>query len=306
MRVTDRMIFDRAARESGSARTRADEATARLSSGARIVHPKDDPAAAGLVSAERARVGRLDAVATTAGRAADELLAADGALSEVANAIARAREIAVQLSSSHYSASERAGGAKEVQALIQSIVASLNVKVGNRYVLAGTSDGAAPFTGLTLDASGDVDPSATGAYLGDGNVRTVEVAPGLPQEASVRADVAVKGANGGVDVLATLATLANALSSNDPALAGATLDDLATGTEQVATARGAAGVAMAALDAAVVANRTARDEATARIAGLADTDTIAAATELALAGRALDAALTATAKSFQLTLVDKL
>jgi flagellar hook-associated protein 3 FlgL len=305
MRVTDRMMFERAAREGGLSRGRLDEATQRAASGVRVAHPKDDPGAAGMISMERARAERLDAIATTAGRASDELQAADGALSEVANAIARARELAVQLSSSTYSAAERVSGAKEVQGLIQSVVASLNVKVGGRYVLAGTSDGAAPFTGLTLDAFGNVDP-ATGAYAGDGNVRQVEIAPGLLQDASVRADAAVKGAGGGVDVLATLVALANALQANDPVLAGSTLGDLARGTEQVATARGTGGAAMAGLDGAVAANQAARDDAKARVSSLADADAIQAATDLALAARALDAALTATARSFQLTLVDKL
>jgi flagellar hook-associated protein 3 FlgL len=310
MRVTDRMLYDRAAADGGLARARMDEATARVSSGAKVVHPGDDPAAAGLVAMERSRVQRLEAIATTAGRASDELAAADGALDTVSSALSRARELAVQLSSSPYSAAERTGAAEEVKGLIQTVVASLNVKVGNRYVFGGSVDDTAPFGGIVLDAAnpiaGSLDPALTGAYAGDAAVRQVELAPGVLQDASVRADVAVKGASGGVDVLATLAGLANALLANDPAAVAAALDPLAQGTTQVANARGAGGAAMAALDTAVSANRAARDDAKKRISGLADADPVQSMSDLALAQHALEASLTATAQSFRFTLLDKL
>jgi flagellar hook-associated protein 3 FlgL len=293
MRVTDRMMFDLATRDTGQARDRMEQAISQASTGARLVHPKDDPAGAGLVAIDRARAARLDAIAQTAGRASDELQAADGALDAVANGVARARELAVQLSSSQWSAEDRAAGAKEVRGILADAVASLNAQVGGRYVLGGRLDGKPPF-------------DVAGGYSGDDGVREVEVAPGVTQAASVRADVAVKGAGGGVDVLSTLSALADALDRNDAAGAGATLGSLAKGTAQLGSARGEAGAAMATLDAAATANRTARDGAKASASAIADADPVEAASALALAQRALDAALTATAKGFDLTLLGKL
>jgi flagellar hook-associated protein 3 FlgL len=293
MRVTDKMLFERAARDGGRARERLEQAISAASSGQRVVHPKDDPAAAALVTLERGRAARLDAIAETAARAADELQVADVALGEVENGVARARELAVQLSSAPYGATERAAGAAEVRNLLAAAIASLNVKAGGRHVFGSRVDGGAPFDG----AGGFAGPTAT---------RQVEVAPGVYQDASVRADAAVKGAPpGDVDVLGTLSTLAAALDANDPAAIQATLGALATGTEQLARARGEAGTAMAALDAAVAANRTARDGARGAVSRLADADPVESATALALAQRALDAALTATAKGFELTLLGK-
>ncbi|GAO04639.1 flagellar biosynthesis protein FlgL [Anaeromyxobacter sp. PSR-1] len=293
MRVTDRMTFDRAAREGGQARARLDRAVAQASSGVRVVHPGDDPGAASRVAAERVKARRMEAVATATGRASDELAAVDAALGEVANGLARAQELAAKFASAPYDAAQRATGAREVRGLLASAVASLGVKVGNRYLLGGFRDGAPPF-------------DASGAYLGDAGVREVELAPGVRQPAGVRADVAIAGAGGGVDVLATLAALASALDADDPEAIRATLSPLARGTDQLSSARGAAGAAMAALDAATRAGQAARDDARAAIGKLADADPIAAASELALAQRALDAALTATAKGFQLTLLDRL
>jgi flagellar hook-associated protein 3 FlgL len=293
MRVTDRMLHDRAARDTGRARATLEQAIARASTGARFTHPGEAPAAAGLVTADRARAERLDAIAANARAASDELALADGALGEISNAVTRARELAVQLSSSNYGAAERAGGAKEVRALIASVHASLEARSGTRYVFSGRADGTAPF-------------DAAGLYAGDPGVREVEIAPGVLQAASLRADVAIGGAGGGTDLFATLEALATALEANDAAGARGTLDGLAAGTSQVAVARAEAGAMMAALDAAVTAGEAGRDAAKASVARLADADPIQAALELSRAQSALEASLAAVAKGFQLSLLDKL
>jgi flagellar hook-associated protein 3 FlgL len=306
MRVTDLMTFQRAQRDGGAASSRLSQATARASTGVRVVHPGDDPGAAALVASERIHRQRLDSVATAAGRASDEVSAVDGSLGEVGTALARASELAVQLSSAPYGASERSAGAKEVQGLLSTVLSALNAKTGDRYVFAGTLDTTRPFDGLALDAAGDVDVVATGAYHGDTGVRQVEIAPGVYQDSSVRADAALRGAAGGVDVIRTLGDLANALAANDPAAVAATVAQLAQGSTQVSNARGQAGAIQGTLDAAVSANQAARDESAKRISSLSDADAIQAASDLALAQHALEASLTATAQSFKFSLLGKL
>jgi len=293
MRVTDRMLYDRATRDGGAARVRLERAVGVASTGARLIHPGDDPAGAGMVTRHLAAASRADAVAGVAAQASDELAAADGALDAVTSALARAREIAMQFGSAGHDAPARATAAAEVGSLLDTMVAALNTKVGNRYLFAGMNDGAPPFT-------------AAGAYLGDARERQVEVAPGVWQAASLRADVAFTAASGGVDVFATLATLRAALAANDQAGAAATLTSLAASTDQVATLRGQAGIAMSAFDTAVTVNQRAGDDARSLSAHLTDADAIQANTELALAQRALEASLTATSKSFKLTLLDYL
>jgi flagellar hook-associated protein 3 FlgL len=293
MRVTDRMLFDRAARDGGAARARLEKAVGVASTGAKLVHPGDDPAGAGMVTRHRATAARAEAVAAVAARASDELAIADSALGDVTSALARAREIATQFASAGYDAPTRANAAAEVGGLFASVIAALNAKVGSRYLFAGLDDGVAPF-------------GATGTYAGDQGTRSVEVAPGVWQAASLRADVAFKGTGGGVDVLDTLTALRTALAANDQAGVAATLTALATSTEQVATLRGQAGIAMSAFDAAISVNQRAGDDARSLAAHLTDADAIQANAELALAQRGLEASLTATSRSFKLTLLDYL
>jgi flagellar hook-associated protein 3 FlgL len=293
MRVTDSMLFDNATRDGGAARARLEAAIGPASTGKRVVHPGDDPAASGLVTQADAAAARAGAIGTAAQRASDELSAADGALNDVTNALARAREIATQFSSAGYTAAQRAAAAAEVKSLHDQMVASLNTQVAGRYVMGGTLDGQPPF-------------DAAGNYLGDGNPRQVEVAPGVLQDASVRADVAVKGAGGGVDSLATLDALQAALQANDQAGVAATLTPLATSTDQVSVARTQAGIDMNAFDAAVSASQSVATGAKTRSSHLTDADVIEANTQLAQAQLGLQASLTATSQGFKLSLLDYL
>ena len=292
MRVTDRLMFERSSRDLGRARSALDAARDAVTTGRRVSHPGDDPAAAGAVAALGISSRRAEAVARSAEAAVGELDAADAALGTVSNALARAQELAVQFSNGTYTADQRAAGALEVEALFGTAVAALNARHANRYVFGGFADGAAPF-------------DAAGTYLG-GGVRQLELAPGVLQATSVRADVAIKGAGGGVDVLATLAALRTALATNDAAAIRGSLGDLDRSVTQVSTGRAEVGVMMSALDAASAAGRLAADAEKAALARLSETDLVDGAIRLAQAQHALEAAMAATSKSLELSLLDHL
>jgi flagellar hook-associated protein 3 FlgL len=287
------MLYGMAIRDGGKARERLESAAAQAATGQKLVHPGDDPAGAGLVSIDHGAAARLDAIREVASRASDELAAVDTSLGEVSNDLIRAREIAMQFSSAGYSAAQRAGAAVEVRGLIASSVASLNARAGGRYVFAGRLDGAPPF-------------DAAGNYTGDAGVRQVEIAPGVLQDASVRADVAVAGVGGGTNLFATLNALVTALDANDQNAVAATLAGLDASTGQISIARAQAGTSMSILDTAVAESRATADEARARAATFTDADAVEAAGRLAMAQRALEAALTATSSSFKLTILDYL
>ncbi|HVE86673.1 MAG TPA: flagellar hook-associated protein FlgL [Myxococcales bacterium] len=293
MRVTDQSIYDAAQSSIARARERHARATAVTSTGSRLQHPGDDPAAAGLVATHSVEEARFQSISDGAARASDELAAADGALGSLTDALSRARELAVQLANATYSAAERTAAAGEVTSLLHQAVAALNTEHGGRYLFGGAKDGAPPF-------------DQAGAYSGDGAVRQVEIAPGVYQAASVRADVAVKGGGGGVDALATLTALAAALSGDDVPGIRSALGPLDTAITQVTQARSQAGTAMSVMDTARATSTQARDGARAATAALVNADPFESATQLALAERALEAALAASSRSFKPTLLDVL
>jgi len=293
MRVTDRMVFDAATANATRSRERSQAALQQVSTGARVVHPGDDPAAAGLIIKGRQTAGRLDTIARTAVRANDEVDAADSALQELGNVLSRARELAVQLGNDTYSATDRQAGAAEVDALFRQAVVLMNRDVGGRFIFGGNQDQSPPF-------------DTAGNYTGDTAVRQVEVAPGVLEDASVRADVIVKGTGGGVDLFAVLRSLSAAMGTNNGDAIRGALPDLETATTQLSVGEAKVGAMGDSFAAAQRVLGAGRDAAVAAVSAEEDTDIIKASSDLALANQALNATLTAAAQSFRLSLVDKL
>jgi flagellar hook-associated protein 3 FlgL len=293
MRVTDKMIFDRATSQTGKAQGRLQDAVNENASGLKLEHAWDDPAGVAPVVAHRLAVKRFQAIEKVAGRASDELVAADNALSGVADVLSRARVLAVQLANPTYSAEDRLGASEEVRQLSQHVIGLLNTQVGNRYIFGGNQDDAPPFL-------------ADGTYLGDTGVRRVEVFPGVLQDASIRADVMAKGVGGGIDILETLNELSTALGANDVAAIQSSLDPLDGSITQVSVGRAQTGAVMNTLDVAVSSSRLAANQEQVNIATITEADVFQSATNLALAQRALEAALTASVRSFDLSLLKKL
>ena len=293
MRVTDKMIFDRATAQTGRASSRLQDVVNENASGLKLEHAWDDPAGVAPVVAHRLAIKRFQTIEKVAGRTSDELVAADNALSGVSDVLTRARVLAVQLSNPNYSAEDRLSASEEVRQLAQHTIGLMNTQVGNRYIFGGNLDDAPPF-----ESDGD--------YVGDTGVRRVEVFPGVLQDASIRADVMMKGVGGGVDILQTLNDLADALGTNDVATIRGSLNTLDTSITQVSVGRAQTGAVMNTLDVAVASSRLAANHEESNLSSIADAEVFESASNLALAQRALEAALTASVRSFDLSLLKKL
>jgi len=291
MRVTNQMLFEAQGQQIAAAREKMLEAQAKVTTGKRVNHPGDDPAAAGVIVSHRMALERFDTIEQTIASATEEAEVADGALQGVSSLIARARELATQLGNDSYSNTERAGGAQEIRDIFGQIVQLMNTQVAGRYIFGGNIDRTPPF-------------DAAGNYTGDTNVRQVEVAPGLLQNQSVRADQALKGVGGGVDVLGTLTTLMNAMSANDGGGIRGTLAALQTSVDQVAASQTQTGGILAGFSSASNINGVAKLSAQKLLSAAADVDIFDAASELTRAQTSLEASLSVAAKSFNLSLID--
>jgi flagellar hook-associated protein 3 FlgL len=295
VRVTDKMLFDSASLLSGRARDNVEEASQEVSTGVRVQHPWDDPGAAAAVIGQKAHADRMQAIGKLADQASDELNAADDALGQLDNVLNRAQQLATQFANDTYSASERAAAGQEVDGLVAQALTLANTKFGSRYVFGGFKDNAPPF-------------DATGAYQGDSGVRQVEIAPGQYEGVSVPGDSLFGGPStpGSSDLFATLKNLSTALKTNDVASITGSLESIGQGIDQVLQGRAKTGTAVNVLQTAVSASQVAVQSDTAASAKLTNADVVTSASKLAFAQQALNAALTASAKSFQFSLVDKL
>ncbi len=293
MRVSDQALYSLANQRIMRARADSTEAGDRVSSGKRIEHPWDASGDAGMVVRHQQESGRQDGIFNASGRASQELGVVDGAMDQVTTTLTRAKELAVQMANDTYSANDRLGAAAEVKQLFTAVVSQLNVRFGDRYLFGGMQDGAPPF-------------DAAGAYLGDANVRKVEIAPGVLQDASARADVALKGAGGGVDVMASLQSFVTALSTNDATNIRVAVQALDDSIGQVSRERSRVGAMMNVFDVASTIAKQGRDASSDARGRLEDVDIFEATTRFAATQRALEASMSAAAQQFKLTLLDKL
>jgi flagellar hook-associated protein 3 FlgL len=293
MRISDQQIYSLASQRITSARSESVAASDQVSTQKRVTHPWDDPGAAGLIAIHAQDKARQDAVYGATTQASGELDAVDGAMGQITTALTRAHELAVQLGSDSYNATDRANAAAEVQQLQGQIVAQLNQRFGDRYVFGGMKDGSPPF-------------DAAGTYSGDANVRRVEIAPGLLEDASIRADQAFKGAGGGVDILTALSDLSSALTTNNATQIRASIQTLGDGLQQVSNFRSRVGAMMNVFDVAASTAKAFGNAAQDAQGQLEDADIFEASTRLAAAQQSLNATLTASVQQFKLSLLDKL
>jgi flagellar hook-associated protein 3 FlgL len=293
VRVTEATIYQQTIDRANIALAKVAKAQGELSSGLRVQSPGDDPQAAGLLVRNKFDQAQITAIQNGAQSAANELNTADSALGSVSTALARAQALATQLGNDTYNADDRAAAADEVDGLFKQVVDSLNTRFGDRYIFGGYSDNQKPF-------------AADGTYQGDPGVRQVEVAPGVYEDASIRADVMAKGVGGGVDILQTLTGLSAALRANDDDAIRASLTNLQTSINQVATAQSQAGTSVNLFTATVSTCAQQLTDETKVISQLGDADVTDASTQLSLAQYALDATLTAASQTLKFSLVDLL
>lgn len=293
MRVSEQAIFTLANQRIMRARAESVEAGDQVASGKRVSHPWDAAADAGMIVRHEQEAARQGAIAQMADRSSEELGMVDGALDQVTTSLTRIKELAVQMGNDTYNATDRAGAAAEVQQLFTAVVSQLNVRMGERYLFGGTQDTQPPF-------------DATGNYLGDANVRKVEIAPGVLQDASSRADVAFKGAGGGTDVLVTIQNFVTALNANDAVGARTAVGLMDDSIVQVSKERSRVGAMMNVFDVASNMARQTQNGSTDARATLEDIDIFEASTRLASTQRALEASISAAAQQFKLSLLDKL
>lgn len=130
---------------------------ARIATGRRFVAPSEDPVSAARATDLTWALAKQEQFATNAQHGNNFLSAADSALSELNDLLARASVIANQAVNSITSADERAADAELVAAIRDQIQTVGNRQLNGRYIFAGRSTTDRPF----VNAVGGV------AYLGD-------------------------------------------------------------------------------------------------------------------------------------------
>ncbi|GGM60866.1 flagellar hook-associated protein FlgL [Dactylosporangium sucinum] len=262
----------------------------QLSSGKLIKHASDSPGGAVIAMQHRSDMATLNQYSRNADDGMGWLSMADTALTSASTQITRARELVLTglSSGSSGSAEAREAIALEVDNLRSSLIDLANTTYLDRPIFGGTTPGPAAY-------------DASGVYQGDQG----EVNRTISANANVRVDTSgdqVFGA-GANTVFAILGRISNDLRTN-PAGLSADLADIDTAQKRVQSALSGVGSRYNQISQMQQTAENRVLDLRAQLSDVEDIDLPKTITELSLQQTAYQAALAATAKVIQPSLVD--
>jgi flagellar hook-associated protein 3 FlgL len=169
MRITNNMVSDRVIADLQTRYAAMADTQLQISTGRRVNQPSDDPTAA---AQERLRLSELSGIKgsqSSVASAQSALNASESSMEGVRSVLARANELALAGANGSLSQADRVTIANEIDQLIKSAKDSMNTKVGDSYIFAGTKSDTPPYA----VATGDAYQGDGGALLRDGGAGVV-------------------------------------------------------------------------------------------------------------------------------------
>jgi len=227
MAVSDLSLFNSMAYSLDNTTSNLQQIEQQLATGKQVLQPSDNPteyAASQVLGAQQSAVSN-DLVLAQQVQA--QLNTADGALSNVGNAIDSAISIATEGATATTGASSMATLGAQVQSILQQVIGQANSQYGGSYLFAGNQVQASPY-------------DSTGNYGGDSGTNSVTFSNGNQVQTNFNGQ-AIFGDTGS-GLIATLTSLASALNGGNQSAVAAALPQLQTALTNLASARGNLGV----------------------------------------------------------------
>lgn len=263
----------------------------QIATGQRINRPSDDPVGA----SQGLRFDSLQRKIAQYQRNLDaldmELTVSDTALGSAYDIVEAAKRVALGQASGTSTPESRAVASRQIDNALAELRAAANTTLNGAYLFSGFQTTTPPY-------------DATGAYLGDAGVMSVEVSPGVTIARNIPGQAAFGSAGVGVDIFTVLADVKTAIDANDQAeiLAGLTALDQAK--QQLALARADAGVRLQAADAGRDRLRSLAESLTQLQSELEHIDLTEAVAKFQIQQITLQATQEASAKILQHSLLD--
>lgn len=263
----------------------------QIATGQRINRPSDDPVGA----SQGLRFDSLQRKIAQYQRNLDaldmELTVSDTALGSAYDIVEAAKRVALGQASGTSTPESRAVASRQIDNAFAELRSVANTTLNGAYLFSGFQTTTPPY-------------DATGAYVGDAGVMSVEVSPGVTIARNIPGQAAFGSAGVGVDIFTVLADVKTAIDANDQAeiLAGLTALDQAK--QQLALARADAGVRLQAADAGRDRLRSLAESLTQLQSELEHIDLTEAVAKFQIQQITLQATQEASAKILQHSLLD--
>lgn len=271
-----------------------EKATARMSSGKAWTRPSEDPAAATTALTYRSEMAALKAYQATGEDAQTRLDVSDSQLNDVSALVVRMKELVVGAASGTMNADGRTATAAEITQIRDQLVGLANAQHLGQPLFAGFSAGAAvsqtgappvwTFTGAPTEK---IMRSVSDSDTVQINLTAGEIFQAGPTDAFTMIDNLV----------------ADLRAGNTPGIKTA-VDSIDTLRASVSTARARIGAATNRVESVLAGNLTRQTTVQANLSKAEDVDLTEAVTDVNRQQAAYQAALGATAKSLQQSLVD--
>jgi flagellar hook-associated protein 3 FlgL len=289
LRITDRSLTQTALVGLQGSLSRLADLQQQLSGGKSISRPSDNPTGAVAAMQIRAEIRTQDQYARNAGDGLGWLGTIDSTLTDAMDQIQRARDLTLQgMSGGSNSTGNNDALASEIDNIRQSLLQSANTQYLGRPVFGGTTAGTVAYDG-------------TATYAGDSTQITRTVGD------NTKIQVNAVGSNifgtGTGQLFTVLASISGDMKSNPAALAQ-DLKDLDVASGRIQATLSDVGARYNRIQDMQTAANTRSDDLKSQLSDIEDVDLPKTITELQMQQVAYQAALAATAKVIQPSLVD--
>lgn len=296
MRITPGMTSDNALYNLQKGRTLLNRLQEQIASGSTINRPSDDPITTRQLLDLENKVEAGEQYLSNITKGNLWLSMTDTALQGMYDILAQAREVTGTITNGSSDQTVRENAASQLEELKKQLVDLGNTQLGDQYIFAGFKNNTPPFS------KGDNN------YYGTTDEIAIEIDQNSPATLNISGDALLKGTGsyGSVDILETIDAIITAINNNDPTQIQANAAQLDASTNQINNARSDVAGRMVRLESAE--NMITSNQSTLKgiITDTMGVDYVEAATQLNQQQAAFEAALSATAKISQLSLLDYL
>lgn len=292
MRIANRSVSERLLAHLTTSQARLSETQERVASGKRLNRPSDDPFGASRSLTARSQRSVIEQRLRNVDLASTELSVTESALDHLTQVLARAQELATQADSSGVDGNARKQIATEVGELIKEAVTIGNTSYAGRRIFAGYQTATPPFVP-------DIPAAPTMvSYLGDNGQLLRDIGEGEQMAVNVRGDVLFDG------VFSGLIALRDALNANDRVALDAAGAQMSVEMDTVLQTRGDVGARIRRLELTQVRLEDEDQRLREVVADVEEVDLTSEIVELQMRDTAFQAALSATGRSLQDSLLD--
>jgi flagellar hook-associated protein 3 FlgL len=285
------MMYNLVRSSLGDSTRKLNDATNTAITGKRILDMSDDPIGAAQSLGIRSGLDGFAQVERGISMGNSWLTASENALTQTQNLITDSKTLAIQMANAPISSAERTAAAGIVQNTMEEIVSLANTKVDDRYILSGSQTDQPAFI---LQDDGTVS-----LYQGDDEPFSIKIGDNV---------VAIGNDGGEIfsDLFESLSQFKTALENDDIDGIQSAMDNLDNDFDRLNGSISAVGTKMNRMDIKTTIYQDLTLSETERLSGIEDADITEAITNLQQKQLAYQAALSASAKMMELSLVDYL